>query len=221
MHGNHAANVAPSRRHRKTIAAIAIIAVLACIATAGLTLAWYSGTSSILNPFTKGAVDVEINEQFDPATGKNNVTVSIPSNTFAVDAYVRAHVDVYWQDAQGNRLWEEPVEKGSSADFDYEIIWASFGSPGTANAWLSGADGHYYWSSPVAPGASTDPLIVSCTQNVRYTDGRVLVVDISTQAVQADPNTAFNESWGPHAGFQSGGDAVLTTRTSAAQGGAA
>ena len=115
------------------------------------------------------------------------------------------------------------MEKGSAdaADpqgYDYVMTWCAFGQAGTANTWVVGSDGLYYWTSPVASSASTDPLIVSCTQNVRYDDGRVLVVDIATQAMQADPARAFNESWGPHAGLSATDDGLLMAQA-AAQGG--
>ena len=220
MHGKHVANA--DGRRRFLVGAVVVLACVA-IASAGLTFAWYTGSSSILNPFTKGAVGVDVVEEFDPAAGKKNVAVSVPANDAHVPAYVRAQVDVYWQDAQGVRMWEAPVEKGSAdaADpqgYDYVMTWCAFGQAGTANTWVVGSDGLYYWTSPVASSASTDPLIVSCTQNVRYDDGRVLVVDIATQAMQADPARAFNESWGPHAGLSATDDGLLMAQA-AAQGG--
>ena len=40
-------------------------------------------------------------------------------NTGTAPAYIRAAVDIYWQDAtSGARLWEEP-----QAGTDYEIVW--------------------------------------------------------------------------------------------------
>lgn len=220
MRGRHADPMAMRRR-----VLVAVIVTLACvaIASAGLTLAWYTGTSSILNPFTKGAVGVDVTEEFDPTAGKRNVAVSVPANDAHVPAYVRAQVDVYWQDAQGDRMWEAPVEKGSAdaADpngYDYEMTWCTFGQAGDADAWVVGADGLYYWTSSVASGEATEPLILSCTQNVRHDDGRVLVVDVATQAMQADPARAFNESWGPYADLSATDAGVLVSKA-AAQGG--
>lgn len=223
MRGRHAAPM--GGRRRLMIGAIVALAC-AAIASAGLTLAWYTGTSSILNPFTKGAVGVDVTEEFDPAAGKRNVAVSIPANDASMPAYVRAQVDVYWQDAQGKRLWEVPVEKSAAADaaaqaYDYEMVWCAFGQAGGTNAWVVGADGLYYWTSPLDSGATTAPLVLSCTQNVRHDDGRVLVVEVATQAMQADPARAFNESWGPHAGLAASDGGVLSPRAASVEGGGA
>lgn len=213
MRGKHSA---PKRKRRLLTVAVAALVCVA-LGSAGLTLAWYTGASSILNIFAKGTIDVAVEETFEPAVGKNDVKVSVPTNEDAMPVYVRAQVDVYWQDAQGTRMWDAPVEKSSvqtdpaqTKEYDYEMTWCSFGQAGSENAWVVGADGFYYWTSPVEPGQKTDPLIVSCTQKVRYSDGRVLVVDVATQAVQSDPARAFNESWGPHAGLQAADSGVLT-----------
>lgn len=200
---------------RALIIAAAMVAI--CLIAAGGTLAWYSQKSSLTNLFGRGTLDPAVSEKFDPAAGlKSDVAVEIPENTSNVPAYVRAHVDIYWEDAQGNRMWDEPVAAGISdvgaADaFDYEIVWANMSAGGQANSWISGADGVYYWSSPVKPGASTAPLVVSLQENVRHDDGRKLVAAIAVQAIQANPDRAFMESWAPHCGLSVGDDGVLVT----------
>lgn len=193
------------------------VAAALTFAAVGGSLAWYSQGSSLANMFRLGTADPDISEGFDPASGvKQNVAVEIPENGTNVASYVRAQVDIYWKDADGNRLWEEPVAKAAAGDaavnYDYEITWASAGSAGTANGWIEGPDGLYYWTSPVEPGGKTDALIQSCIEHRHYDDGRQLVVAISTQAIQAKPARAFDESWGVHCGLTVGEDGVLKNR---------
>lgn len=203
--------------HKKTVAcrAVGILAACALAATAvGGSLAWYSKGSSLGNLFNRGTADPTIVEHFDQDAGiKRDVAVEIPKNETNVASYVRTRVDIFWQGADGERLWEQPVARSeggeSSAAYDYEIEWGHMGDPGARSIWVRAKDGLYYWSSPVAPGSATGPLIRTCKENRRYDDGRRLVVAISTQTIQADPGQAFDESWGPHSGLAAGKDGVL------------
>lgn len=207
--GAHAA-----RSSRRTTIVV-VAALVVCLAAAGGTLAWYSQKSSLANLFNKGVLDPSISEEFDPEAGlKKNVAVTIPENVSNVPAYVRAQVDIHWEDAQGNRMWDEPVAAGVSDAgavdaFDYEITWANMSAGGQANSWIAASDGIYYWSSPVQPGGATDPLIVSLQEHVRHDDGRTLVATIAVQAIQSNPDRAFMESWAPHCGLSVGADGVL------------
>lgn len=113
-------------------------------------------------------------------------------NTGNAPAYIRAAVDIYWQDAtSGARMWEEP-----QADKDYVIAWSVADASGanSASSWVKASDGFYYWTSPVAPNMETDVLIASVTE-LKATEGRNLVVDVSTQAVQSVPDDAVREAW--------------------------
>ena len=114
-------------------------------------------------------------------------------NTGTAPAYIRAAVDIYWQDGSGARLWDEP-----QADTDYEIAWSDQlpDASGTklASSWVKASDGFYYWTSPVAPSAETGVLIERVTE-LKVTQGRNLVVDVSTQAVQSVPDDAVHEAW--------------------------
>lgn len=197
--------VRKSRRMRRA----AVVAVL-CVALAGAggVFAWYCQTSGITNIFSKGAVEVGIDETFDPAAGeKRNVQVSVPGNNSTVPAYVRAQVDVYWEDAQGDRLWEAPVEKKSDpAAYDYELVWGTF--DGAGPTWVTGNDGLYYWTQPVNPGENTGDIIASCIETRRHTDGRTLVVDIAVQAVQSQPAGAFAD-WAAQSGLVVNGDGSI------------
>ena len=90
------------------------------------------------------------------------------TNNGSAPAYLRVAVDIYWQDQNGARLWDEPV-----AGTDYVIAWGSVSkasASNTASSWVVASDGYYYWTSPVAPMGKTDVLIKSVTE--QKADGR-------------------------------------------------
>lgn len=172
---------------RKRIIAL-LVGVILLAGTAG-TLAWLSVTGVLVNQFGIGSVTPSVQETLN---GKVKSDVKA-KNTGTAPAYIRAAVDIYWQDAtSGARLWDEP-----QADSDYEIAWSVADASGanSASSWVKSSDGFYYWTSPVAPGGETGMLINRVTE-LKATEGRDLVVDISTQAVQATPDEAVHDAWG-------------------------
>lgn len=172
-------------KRKRIIALLAGVILLA--GTAG-TLAWLSVTGVLVNQFGIGSVTPSVQE-----TLNGNVKSDVKAqNTGTAPAYIRAAVDIYWQDGNGARLWEEPKEEA-----DYEIAWsvADASDANSADNWVKASDGFYYWTSPVAPGGETGVLINRATE-LKATEGRDLVVDISTQAVQATPDEAVHDAWG-------------------------
>lgn len=171
---------------RKRIIAL-LVGVILLAGTAG-TLAWLSVTGVLVNQFGIGSVTPSVQETLN---GKVKSDVKA-KNTGTAPAYIRAAVDIYWQDAtSGARLWDEP-----KAGTDYEIAWSVADASGanSADNWVKASDGFYYWTSPVAPMGKTDVLIKSVTEQKAY--GKNLVVDISTQAIQSTPGDAAAEAWG-------------------------
>lgn len=172
---------------RKRIIAL-LVGVIFLVGTAG-TLAWLSVTGVLVNQFGIGSVTPSVQETLS-GNVKSNVKAE---NTGTAPAYIRAAVDIYWQDAtSGARLWEEP-----QAGTDYEIAWSVADASGanSASSWVKASDGFYYWTSPVAPNRETDVLIASVAE-FKATEGRNLVVDVSTQSVQSAPDEAVHEAWG-------------------------
>lgn len=170
---------------RKRIIAL-LVGVILLAGTAG-TLAWLSVTGVLVNQFGIGSVTPSVQETLN---GKVKSDVKA-KNTGTAPAYIRAAVDIYWQDGNGSRLWEEP-----KANTDYEIEWSVADASGanSASSWVKASDGFYYWTSPVAPGTETRVLIKSVSE--KKADGKNLVVDISTQAIQSTPDDAVKEAWG-------------------------
>lgn len=175
---------------RKRVIAL-LVGVILLAGTAG-TLAWLSVTGVLVNQFGIGSVTPSVQETLN---GKVKSDVKA-KNTGTAPAYIRAAVDIYWQDQDGARLWDEPKEE-PKGEADYEIAWSVADASGANSAynWVKASDGFYYWTSPVAPGAETGVLINRVTE-LKATEGRNLVVDISTQAVQATPDEAVRDAWG-------------------------
>lgn len=175
---------------RKRIIAL-LVGVILLAGTAG-TLAWLSVTGVLVNQFGIGSVTPSVQETLN---GKVKSDVKA-KNTGTAPAYIRVAVDIYWQDQDGARLWDEPKEE-PKGEADYEIAWSVADASGANSAynWVKASDGFYYWTSPVAPGAETGVLINRVTE-LKATEGRNLVVDISTQAVQATPDEAVRDAWG-------------------------
>lgn len=171
---------------RKQIVAL-LVGVLLFAGAAG-AFAWLSVTGVLVNEFGFGSVAPSVDEKLD-GNVKSDVTIT---NKGSTPAYLRAAVDIYWQDKDGARLWDEPVE-----GTDYAIVWGDVSNASTtssASSWVRSADGFYYWTSPVAPLGKTGVLIKSVSE--KKTDGKNLVVDISTQAIQSTPDDAAKEAWG-------------------------
>ncbi len=166
---------------------VLLAGVLLLAGVAG-TFAWLSVTGVLVNEFGFGSVTPSVDETLD-----NNVKSDVAvKNSGSAPAYLRVAVDIYWQDKDGARLWNEPVE-----GTDYAIVWGDVSNASTtssASSWVRSADGFYYWTSPVAPLGKTGVLIKSVSE--KKTDGKNLVVDISTQAIQSTPDDAVKEAWG-------------------------
>lgn len=173
---------------RRTI--VIALACLLCLACAGGALAWLSATGVLVNQFGIGTVTPAVNETLSGAT-KSNVRIA---NHGTAPAYLRAQVDVYWQDDSGAQLWDEPVE-----GTDYELVWGSSvstdGSSPTVASWVKGSDGYWYWTAPITPLGETEQLIYSVSEVGTHGD-KHLVVDVQVQGVQSLPDEAVVEAWG-------------------------
>ena len=145
------------------------------IGTVGGTIAWLQvKTDPIVNVFTPGTVDCEVEEDtFDRVT-KKNVKIQ---NTGDTKAYIRAAIVGYWCDTEGNIVapWDNPIE--------------------TPTGWSKSGD-YYYCDTAVEPSEYTPVLITSYTAPDAPVEGAHLVIDILAQAIQAEPEKARTEAWG-------------------------
>lgn len=179
----------PWNRLPKRNIVVTVLAIVLGLSVVGGTIAWLVQSDFKVNIFGVGEVEITIDETFNnPYTVKENVTVT---NQGSVPAYVRAQVNIYWVDANGNQLWEAP-----KVDTDYTID----GNLPAGEGWAKGTDGFYYWKTPLQPNGKTGNLISKISQSNEqlawHNDGRKLVVDIAAQSIQYEPTSAVHEAWG-------------------------
>ena len=170
----------PNIRLNRT--AVLIMAVLLLLGAAvGSTVAFLiDKTAPVENSVEYAKVSCEVTENFKN-NKKDNVRVK---NTGTTDAYIRATYVVNWVDANGNIAASDP------AGYSYNVAE----NPG--NSWKRGSDGYFYYTSPVAPDASTEGSLLTCT--VTYPDNPeyTLSVEVLAEAIQSTPDNAVQEAWG-------------------------
>ena len=169
----------PNIRLNRT--AVLIMAVLLLLGAAvGSTVAFLiDKTAPVENDFEYAKVSCEVTENFTNKK-KDNVQVK---NTGTTDAYIRATYVVNWVDANGNIAASDPEGYSYSLTKNLDSKWIE-------------KDGYFYYTSPVAPGDSTQGSLLTCRvtypENPEYT----LSVEVLAEAIQSTPDNAVQEAWG-------------------------
>ena len=171
---------------KKSIALLVSL-ILVLSVTIGVSLAYLVATSgSVENTFSPSRVTTEVNETFD-GNVKTNVSIK---NTGDTTAYIRAAVVVTWQDENGN------VHGTVPANGDYEITYNLYDQTNPVGKWELGTDGFYYWTSPVAPDATTGVLITEAKPlKAAPAEGYTLCIEILGSGIQSVPTTVIVENW--------------------------
>lgn len=163
------------------------VVILLVVGGVNQTLGYFMKTDVKENKFEVGNVDTVIRETFTPVDKiKENVYIENIGN---VPVFVRAAILVYWKDNEGKVMADKPM-KGT----DYTIS-------GPEENWIGNGDTAnpiwYYTKTLKSSGEDekTTALITKCEDIGNYADGRVLVVDIVTQAIQAEPFSAVEDAW--------------------------
>lgn len=171
----------PNIRLNRT--AVLIMAVLLLLGAAvGSTVAFLiDNTGPVENKFAYASVSCEVKEDFNGNT-KKNVQIT---NTGSTDAYIRATYVVNWVDK------DRKIAASDPAGYSYNV------TENPDSKWTKGSDGYFYYTSPVAPGASTEGSLLTCTvvtspDNPEYT----LSVEVLAEAIQSTPANAVTEAWG-------------------------
>lgn len=167
--------------HTGRAVALALSVVFLLVLAGGSTLAWLSAQSvEAENIFTPSQVTCEVTEEFDKETGvKTNVNVR---NTGDTEAYIRVKLVTYRTNADGAHI-------GGVAELPKFTLGEN---------WVK-HDGYYYYTLPVAPGASpaanlTDSMtLVASYQDA---DGGSQAIDVMAEAIQSIPADAVRKVWG-------------------------
>ena len=159
---------------KKTWTLMICLALLAGLAVGG-TLAWLtSSTGSVVNTFTVGNVEGEVEETFD-GTIKKNVNVT---NTGDVDAFIRVKLVTYRVNAAGNPVGGE----AESLSF----------TPGTG--WVE-HEGYYYYTFPVKPKFKPEANLIGDSGITLDGDGGRQVVEVMAELIQSEPARAVQDAW--------------------------
>lgn len=159
-----------------------LAALLLFSAAVGTTVAYLAvRTSTVTNSFSYGSTRVEVLEDFDYQV-KENVRIK---NTGDIPVVVRATYVVYWVDSENENKVVVP-----GAAYDCTIEQSS-----DTKGWELKEDGYWYYLTPVAANAFTPPMPLTWTavtpEDAEYT----MVVEILTEAIQAEPVKAHEEAW--------------------------
>lgn len=167
--------------HTGRAVALVLSVVFLLVLVGGSTLAWLSARSvEAENIFTPSQVTCKVTEEFDKETGiKTNVNVR---NTGDTEAYIRVKLVTYRTNADGAHI-------GGVAELPEFTLGEN---------WVK-HDGYYYYTLPVAPGASpvanlTDSMtLVASYQDA---DGGSQAIDVMAEAIQSIPADAVRKVWG-------------------------
>lgn len=191
---------------KKKIIGLCIAGVLA-VGSIGGSLAWFTSSDSITNPFSTASTDnpsnpnsgIKINEKFNKEEADNtlpgdNVTKQVNvSNKATYDQLIRVKIKKVWKDAKGEE----------KSDLDTKNIILNFENNLTDSKdpkegkWIEGSDGYYYYNGIVNPDGQTANLLESVTLSKDTTNefkGLKFDVVVDSEGVQA-ANGAVNDSW--------------------------
>lgn len=177
------------KRVMKTKQPVALVALLLllCCTVAGTLAYLVTSTNPVTNTFTPAYVTTAVDEKFENGV-KSDVKIQ---NTGNIDAYIRAAVIVNWADANGNVYGggtpAASTDDGKSGDYTISFNTAD---------WKQIGD-YWYCKTTTAFGASTEPLIISCskTSTAAVPEGYDLQVTILADGIQSVPQTAIQEAW--------------------------
>lgn len=165
--------------NRTAVLFMAIIMLIGAVI--GSTVAFLiTNTGPVENKFAYASVSCDVKEDFNGST-KKNVQIT---NTGSTDAYIRATYVVNWLDKDGKIAASVPE------GYIYNVTENPDGK------WTKGADGYFYYLTPVAPDASTPGSLLTCTVTRPENPEYRLSVEILATAIQSTPAKAVTEAWG-------------------------
>ncbi|EOU1110793.1 TPA: hypothetical protein I9Z81_001425 [Clostridium perfringens] len=192
---------------KKKIIGLCIAGVLA-VGSIGGSLAWFTSSDSITNPFSTASTDnpsnpnsgIKINEKFNKEEADNTlpgdkVTKQVNvSNKATYDQLIRVKIKKVWKDAKGNEKSDLDT-KNINLNFEKNLTDSNKPEEGK---WIEGSDGYYYYNGIVNPDGQTANLLESVTLSKDITNefkGLNFDVIVDSEGVQA-ANGAVNDSWG-------------------------
>ncbi|MGU9099137.1 SipW-dependent biofilm matrix protein BsaA [Clostridium perfringens] len=191
---------------KKKIIGLCIAGVLA-VGSIGGSLAWFTSSDSVTNPFTTASTDnpsdsnsgIKIHEDFKPEDADNTLpgdTVTKQVNVInkaTYDQLIRVKIKKVWKDAKGEEKSDLDT-KNINLNFENNLTDSNKPEEGK---WIEGSDGYYYYNGIVNPDGQTANLLESVTLSKDTTNefkGLKFDVVVDSEGVQA-ANGAVNDSW--------------------------
>ena len=164
-------------RKAALILSLCLIFALAVGTTVALLVAH---TNAVTNTFTAAKSDIKIDENVENGE-KSSIRVR---NTGTAAAYVRVKLVMNWVDESGRVVTGALPEVSIVRD----------------GSWITGSDGIYYYTKPVAPKDAepdnvTSELLGAPIKQENAPDGCHLEVTVLAESIQAAPSTAVEGAW--------------------------
>ena len=191
---------------KKKIIGLCIAGVLA-VGSIGGSLAWFTSSDSVTNPFSTASTDnpsdpnsgIKIHEDFNKEDADNTLpgdTVTKLVNVInkaTYDQLIRVKIKKVWKDAKGEEKSDLDT-KNINLNFENNLTDSNKPEEGK---WIEGSDGYYYYNGIVNPDGQTANLLESVTLSKDTTNefkGLKFDVVVDSEGVQA-ANGAVNDSW--------------------------
>ncbi|MFH5826325.1 SipW-dependent biofilm matrix protein BsaA [Clostridium perfringens] len=191
---------------KKKIIGLCIAGVLA-VGSIGGSLAWFTSSDSVTNPFTTASTDnpsdpnsgIKIDEKFDENKAKNRlpgdeVTKQVNViNKATYDQLIRVKIKKVWKDAKGEEKSDLDT-KNIILNFEKNLTDSNKPEEGK---WIKGSDEYYYYNGIVNPDGKTANLLESVTLSEDTTNefkGLNFDVVVASEGIQAS-NGAATDSW--------------------------
>ena len=191
---------------KKKIIGLCIAGVLA-VGSIGGSLAWFTSSDSVTNPFSTASTDnpsdpnsgIKIHEDFNKEDADNTLpgdTVTKQVNVInkaTYDQLIRVKIKKVWKDAKGEEKSDLDT-KNIILNFENNLTDSNKPEEGK---WIEGSDGYYYYNGIVNPDGQTANLLESVTLSKDTTNefkGLKFDVVVDSEGVQA-ANGAVNDSW--------------------------
>ena len=191
---------------KKKIIGLCIAGVLA-VGSIGGSLAWFTSSDSVTNPFSTASTDnpsdpnsgIKIHEDFNKEDADNTLPVDTVTkqvnviNKATYDQLIRVKIKKVWKDAKGE---EKPDLDTKNINLNFENNLTDSNKP-EEGKWIEGSDGYYYYNGIVNPDGQTANLLESVTLSKDTTNefkGLKFDVVVDSEGVQA-ANGAVNDSW--------------------------
>lgn len=191
---------------KKKIIGLCIAGVLA-VGSIGGSLAWFTSSDSVTNPFSTASTDnpsdpnsgIKIHEDFNKEDADNTLpgdTVTKQVNVInkaTYDQLIRVKIKKVWKDAKGEEKSDLDT-KNINLNFENNLTDSNKPEEGK---WIEGSDGYYYYNGIVNQDGQTANLLESVTLSKDTTNefkGLKFDVVVDSEGVQA-ANGAVNDSW--------------------------